>query len=169
MKSATALRVVPPPISFDDIVEPGLGQFPLPFPHASPVVPAPLLRPAPETAGRPEAGAVLRERSGHLMQALVEALSGERPVRQMASWMAPSVYDQLVRRLSACAKATGRMPAGRRARVVSVHVIMVDPDTAELAARFVHGQRSRAIAVRLEARRNHRGISMWQCTALTWA
>ena len=169
MRSATALRLVPPPVTFDDIVEPGLGQFPLPFPNASPVAPAPLLRPSVGPASGPEAGAVLRERAGHLMQALVEALSGERPVRQMSSWMAPSVYDQLVRRLSAYTKATGRMPAGRRARVVSVHVVMIDPATAELAARFVHGRRSRAIAVRLESRRNHRGVSMWQCTALTWA
>lgn len=162
MKTATALRVVSPPLTFDHLVEPTEGQIPLPFPGLSPVVPAPTTR-------GPAESSALRERAGHLMQALVEALSGERPVRQMSSWMAPSVYDQLVRRLAASAKATGRMPAGRRARIVSVHVAMLNAETAEVAARFVHHKRSRALAVRLESRRNHRGVAMWQCTALTWA
>jgi hypothetical protein len=154
--------VVRAPLTFDDLIEPSAGQLQLPFPGLVPVVPAPVTR--GENTASP-----LRERAGHLIQALVETLSGERPVRQMSTWMAPSVYDQLVRRLSASTKATGRMPAGRRARVVSVHVVMLDADTAELAARFVHRGRSRAIAVRLESRRNHRGVAMWQCTALTWA
>lgn len=164
MRSATALWITEPRLTFDDLVEPTAGQFPLPFPDPAPVVPAPTLRPADAQDAAPS----LRDRSGHLMQALVETLSGERPVRQMASWLAPSVYEQLVRRLTASAKAHGRLPAGRRARVVSVHVTMLDPETAELAARFVHGGRSRAMAIRLESRRNHRGVSMWQCTALSW-
>ena len=161
MKSATALRVVPPPVTFGDLVEPSSGQLPLPFGSAA-------VAPAPITRGQ-QSNAALQQRSAHLMQALVETLSGERPARQMATWMAPGVYEQLVRRLSARTRSAGRLPVGRRARVVSVHVAMIDPDTAELAARFVHAGRSRAIAVRLESRPNHRGVAMWQCTALTWA
>lgn len=161
MRSATALRVVPTPLTFTALVEPTAGQLPLPFGHA-PVAPAPIVH-------GPLTSAALQERSGHLMQALVEALSGERPARQMAAWMAPSVYDQLVRRLSASRRGAGRRQVHRRARVVSVHVTMLDLATAELAARFVHGGRSRAIAARLESRVNHRGVALWQCTALTWA
>ena len=160
MRSATALRVIPAPVTFGDIAPPGGGQLPLPF-DSVPVAPAPVTR-------GPHASVVLQERCGSLMQALGETLSGERAARQMESWMAPDVYNQLVRRLSARARSGPRLASGRRARVVSVHVAMVDPQTAEVAARFVHGGRSRAIAVRLESTPNHRGVSMRQCTALMW-
>jgi hypothetical protein len=45
---------------------------------------------------------------------------------------------------------------------------MVDEECAEIAARFVQRGRSRAIAVRLELRRNHRHVTQWLCTAVVW-
>ena len=156
MMSVSALRTVP------TLDAPLLGQLPLPFPDSSPVVPAPVER--DDLSG----SAVLRRKAGHFMQALVEVLSGDRPARQLAAWMSADVYDQLVRRLSARARSVGSLRSGRRARLVSVHVALVDDEQAELAGRFIHRGRSRAIAVRLELRRNHRGTSQWLCTAVVW-
>jgi hypothetical protein len=143
-----------------DPVEPATGQIPLPFPGMSPVLPAPIER---------GDARVIRERSSRFMQALVEVLSGERPVRQMAAWMAPDVYAQLTARLTLHARVPLRARSGRGARVVSVHVAMVHDEAAEIAGRMVHRGRSRAIAVRLELRTTHRGEKAWKCTALVWA
>jgi hypothetical protein len=141
-------------------VEPAAGQIPLPFPGMTPVLPAPVERGDAQ---------VIRDRSARFMQALVEVLSGERPVRQMAAWMAPDVYAQLTARLTLHARVPLRARSGRGARVVSVHVAMVHDEAAEIAGRMVHRGRSRAIAVRLELRTTHRGEKAWKCTALVWA
>ncbi len=160
MKTATALLVPVVHPRFTGVVEPAHGQIPLPFPGMTPVLPVPIER----GDARP-----LRERSARFMQALVEVLSGERPARQMAGWMAPDVYDQLSSRLTAHARAPRRTGLGRGARIVSVHVAMVNDEAAEIAGRMVHHGRSRALAVRLELQTNHRGEQVWRCTALTWA
>lgn len=162
MKTATALRVLPTAPLFGDPVQPGLGQIPLPFTDLTPVVPAPIERDA--LAGT----TALRQKVGPFMQALVEVLSGERPARQMAAWMSTDVYGQLLGRLTARARVARRLPAGSRARVMSLHVAMVSPECAEVAARFIHRGRSRALAVRLELRRNHRDVAQWLCTAVVW-
>jgi hypothetical protein len=142
--------------------EPSLGQLPLPFPDLSPVVPAPVER--DDLSG----DAILRQKSGYFMQSLVEVLAGDRPARQLAAWMSTDVYDQLVHRLTIQARTGRNGRSGRRARLVSVHVALVGDNQAELAGRFIHRGRSRAIAVRLDLRRNHRGTMQWLCTAVVW-
>jgi hypothetical protein len=161
MRSASALQVRPAPLLYAT-AEPILGQIPLPFPDATPVVPAPIERDA--VAGT----TVLRQKAGHFMQALVEVLAGERPPRQLAAWMSTDVYSQLTNRLMVRSRAARRPTTQHRARVVSVHVAMVDEENAEIAARFVQRGRSRAIAVRLELRHNHRHVAQWLCTAVAW-
>jgi hypothetical protein len=160
MKTATTLLAPPPHVPFDDPVEPAHGQIPLPFPGITPVLPAPVER---------GDASPIRQRSARFMQALVEVLSGERPVRQMAAWMSPDVYAQLTSRLTVHARVPLRSRSGRGARIVSVHVAMVHDGAAEIAGRMVHRGRSRAIAVRLELQTTHRGDQVWRCTALTWA
>jgi len=160
MRSANALQVRPAPLLYA-AAEPVLGQIPLPFPDATPVVPAPIERDA--LAGT----TVLRQKAAHFMQALVEVLAGERPPRQLAAWMSADVYGQLTNRLMVRSRAA-RRTTQPRARVVSVHVAMVDEENAEIAARFVQRGRSRAIAVRLELRHNHRHVAQWLCTAVAW-
>lgn len=160
MKTATALSVPVIRPSFTGVVEPAPGQIPLPFPGMTPVLPVPVER----GDARP-----LRARSARFMQALVEVLSGERPIRQMGPWMAPDVYEQLSSRLAAHARAPRRPATARGARIVSVHVAMVHDEAAEIAGRMVHRGRSRALAVRLELQTTHRGDRVWKCTALTWA
>jgi hypothetical protein len=164
MKTATNLLAPTPATPFTGPlgppVEPAPGQIPLPFPGMKPVLPAPVERGDAQ---------VIRERSARFMQALVEVLSGERPIRQMAAWMAPDVYAQLTARLTLHARVPLRARSGRGARVVSVHVFMVHDEAAEIAGRMLHRGRSRAIAVRLELQTTHRGEKAWKCTALVWA
>jgi hypothetical protein len=160
MRTATMLIAPPPRVPFDDPVPPAAGQIPLPFPNLTPVLPAPVER---------GDAAPIRERAARFMQALVEVLSAERPVRQMAAWMAPDVYAQLTSRMTVHARVPLRARSARGARIVSVHVSMVHDEASEIAGRMVHRGRSRAIAVRLELQTTHRGDKVWRCTALTWA
>lgn len=160
MKTATTLVAPAPHVPFSDPVEQATGQIPLPFPGMTPILPAPVER----GDARP-----IRERAARFMQALVEVLSGERPVRQLAAWMAPDVYAQLTGRLAAHARVPLRARSGHGARIVSVHVAMVHDEAAEVAGRMVHRGRSRALAVRLELQTTHRGEKVWKCTALVWA
>ena len=164
MRTATALHVAPVVPTFDRPVEPAPGQIPLPFPGVPPVLPAPIERATTAGVGHP-----LRQRAAHFMQALVEVLSGERAARQMAAWMAPDVYDQLHARLAARARVPRRAGVGSAARIASVHISMINDETAEIAGRMVHRGRSRALAVRLELQTSHRGQRAWRCTALVWA
>ncbi|WP_229053280.1 Rv3235 family protein [Aeromicrobium sp. Leaf350] len=156
MRSATALAVEIP-FGIDAQVD---HQIPLPIPGVRPVLPVPVER-------GPRPGAPLRERTSRFLQAVVEVLVGERPARQLAGWLAPDVYRQLERR----ATLGARLTSGRRssARIVSVHVSMIEPTIAEVSGRFVHHRRSRAVAVRLELAPDHRGQPGWRCTALEWA
>lgn len=157
MRTATALAVAP-------LLLPGRDedvQPPLPFPHLRPVLPAPVERASVDEVGHP-----LRERAGRFMQALAEVLSGIRPARQLSPWVAPAVYQQLLDELESDRPVTRR---GAGVRVVSVHVAMVNAETAEIAARMVRRGRSHAIAVRLELQRDARGHAVWRCTALSWA
>ncbi len=96
-------------------------------------------------------------------QAVVEVLGGDRPIAQLLRWTSHQVYVEIERRLYLLNRTTD---AGRRMRTVrpqvrSVHVFHPSPASAEVSVHVRHGQRSRAIAARLERRKGR-----WQCTAL---
>lgn len=96
-------------------------------------------------------------------QAVVEVLGGDRPLPQLLRWTSQRVYLELDRRLTILNRGSD---AGRRMRTVrpqvrSVHVFHPSPASAEVSVHVRHGQRSRAIAARLERRGDR-----WQCTAL---
>lgn len=96
-------------------------------------------------------------------QAVVEVLGGDRPLAQLVRWTSHRVYVELEHRLAILARTTD---AGRRARTIrpqvrSVHVFRPTPESAEVSVHVRHGQRSRAIAARLELTGGR-----WQCTAL---
>ena len=104
--------------------------------------------------------------AGRLVQAVIEVVSGVRPVSQLVRWTTAPVYEALCERVSrpvALASAAGRNLAGTRlAEVVrSVRVSEPRDGVAEVCAIVQQGPRCRAIALRLE------GIDgRWQCTAL---
>ncbi|HEU4512823.1 MAG TPA: Rv3235 family protein [Nocardioidaceae bacterium] len=114
-------------------------------------------------AGGERGGDDLQVWAARFAQAVVEVLGGDRPIAQLLRWTSHRVYLEIERRLSILNRTTD---AGRRMRTVrpqvrSVHVFHPTPASAEVSVHVRHGQRSRAIAARLE-RRNGR----WQCTAL---
>ncbi|HJR39191.1 MAG TPA: Rv3235 family protein [Nocardioidaceae bacterium] len=96
-------------------------------------------------------------------QAVVEVLGGDRPLPQLVRWTSKRVYLDLGRRVRILAR---NAPVQQRLRTVrpqvrSVHVFQPTPDTAEVSVHVRHGQRSRALAARLELTGGR-----WQCTAL---
>jgi hypothetical protein len=110
-----------------------------------------------------EQGEEVRRWATRFAQAVVEVLGGDRPLSQLLRWTSQRVYLEIDRRLSILNRTTD---AGRRMRTVrpqvrSVHVCHPTPGSAEVSVHVRHGQRSRAIAARLERRGGR-----WQCTAL---
>jgi hypothetical protein len=96
-------------------------------------------------------------------QATVEALGGDRPLSQLVRMTTARVYADLDRRVRILGRPT---PGPRRLRAVrpqvrSVHVSRPGPGCAEVSVHVRHGERSRAIAARLELRDGR-----WVCSAL---
>lgn len=103
--------------------------------------------------------------AGRLVQAVIEVVSGVRPVTQLVRWTTAPVYEALCARVArpvAYAGASRDIATTRLAEVVrSVRVSEPRDGVAEVCAIVQQGQRCRAIALRLE------GIDgRWQCTAL---
>jgi hypothetical protein len=96
-------------------------------------------------------------------QAVVEVIGGDRGVYQLMRWTTDDVYDDLSRRSAALSRATAPDPRRRRlrAQVRSVHLSSPMPDVAEISIHVRHGERSRAIAARIE-----RIEGRWRCSAL---
>lgn len=136
--------------------------------------------PASSTArsGRPGATVVpidrrlrrmIEEWTHRFAQAAVEIVGGDRPVSQLVRWTSPEVYADLRLRAHLVARAGGHQPGLARVqpvrpRVVSVHACFVTEEIVECGVHVRHGERSRAVAVRLE-RRGQR----WICTALDFS
>jgi hypothetical protein len=98
-----------------------------------------------------------------LAQAVSEVLAGDRPISQLVRFTDEAVFADLnrrVRMLGLTTTATAR-GAKERSSVRSVRVCTPAKEIAEVAAHVRHGERSRAIALRMEIRRNR-----WVCTAL---
>ncbi|MDP9418501.1 MAG: Rv3235 family protein, partial [Actinomycetota bacterium] len=97
--------------------------------------------------------------SARFVQALVEVLWGGRPSAQLLRWTTVDVYVAVQRRASVAI----RVPSGRAARplVRSVRVCEPNDGVAEVCAVVERGDRTTAIALRLE------GIDgRWQCSVL---
>lgn len=98
-----------------------------------------------------------------LVQAVTEVLAGDRPIGQLIRFTDTVVFTDLNRRvrvlgLTTTANARG---AKERSAVRSVRVFTPGSKVAEVSAHVRYGDRSRALALRLEV---HRG--RWICTAL---
>jgi hypothetical protein len=95
--------------------------------------------------------------------AVVEVVGGDRGPSQLLRWTTERVYADLQRRTALLARTT---PGDRRVRrlrsqVRSVHVFCPSPGAAEISVHVRHGERSRAIAARIELLEGR-----WCCTAL---
>jgi Family of unknown function (DUF6459) len=103
------------------------------------------------------------------VQASVEIVGGDRPASQLLRWTSATVYADLHRRAVLVARAGGHQPGVRRVQpvrphVVTVHASFVSPTAVEASARVRYGNRSRALALRFERRRDR-----WLCTAMEFA
>lgn len=91
-----------------------------------------------------------------VVRAAVEVLRGERPAAQLARWVTPQVYDQLLERGRLMREAQHSRPPRPKAHAATVRrVRMVRLGTSSAEATVIlHDEgRVRAAAVRLEARR----------------
>ncbi len=133
------------------------GTLALDYGHHTRATASPALRAV--AGGREE----LESFAHRFARALVEVLGGDRGPSQLLRWTSEQVYAELQRRSSLLAAAT---PGDRRLRrlrsqVRSVHLFCPSPQAAEISVHVRHGQRSRAIAARIELREGR-----WCCTAL---
>jgi hypothetical protein len=96
-------------------------------------------------------------------QAVIEVVGGDRNPHQLLRVTSPRVHADLMRRSAALNKVTSPENRRRRlrAQVRSVHVFQPGPLSAEVSVHVRHGQRSRALAARVEQLEGR-----WVCTAL---
>ena len=111
----------------------------------------------------PGARAELEAFAHRFASAVVEVIGGDRGPSQLLRWTTERVYADLQRRAALLARTT---PGDRRVRrlrsqVRSVHVFCPSPEAAEISVHVRHGERSRAIAARIEHLDGR-----WCCTAL---
>lgn len=97
--------------------------------------------------------------SGTVVRAVVEVLSGTRPLAQLGRWLSPELYETVGRRAG---------PSGRHRRrharpvtVRRVHVCRIGEDVVESSVVVHDGTHLRAAAIRLETYRGR-----WRATAL---
>ncbi len=128
-------------------------------PELHPLPAPPVLRLVPTGPTLPDAQAW----ATRLVQAVAEVLAGDRPIGQLIRFTDTRVFTDLNRRvrvLGLTTTATARSTKERSA-VRSVHVSTPATEVAEVCAHVRYGDRSRAMALRLEVHRNR-----WICTAL---
>ncbi len=99
--------------------------------------------------------------SASLAQALVETLQGRRPVGQLSRWVDERVLATLKVALRHRQARVGVARSARPATLRSVHIQFPQPEAVEVSAHVRIGQRSVALAFRLEAWNDR-----WLCTAL---
>ena len=93
----------------------------------------------------------------------------EKPktIGQLASWqdlIGKKRRTRLVQRASTPGDATLPLRSTALAQVRSVHVSRPSPQVAEVSVHVRHGQRSRALALRLDLHQDR-----WVCTALEFS
>ena len=118
---------------------------------------------SPDLRVVPGDAAALEAFAHRFASAVVEVMGGDRGPSQLLRWTTERVYADLQRRASLLARTT---PGDRRVRrlrsqVRSVHLFCPSAEAAEVSVHVRHGERSRAIAARIELVEGR-----WCCTAL---
>lgn len=117
----------------------------------------------PVAGARDRVIADLRARAARFTLAVIETVTGDRPVTQLERWMTPNAFDDLAEVTSTMNLSSDSAVRARteRPRLVSVRVSQPAPDAAEVCGHVQQGCRSRAVALRLE-----RQPERWLCTAV---
>lgn len=116
-------------------------------------------------------GADVDEVAQAFARALVEVIGGERGPGQVLRWVSVEVYEQLLRRADLLARTVpdDRRARRLRSRLAGVRVSCPAVGVAELSIHLRRGERSHAVAARLEhrvQRRRGRLGAAWMCVAL---
>lgn len=98
-----------------------------------------------------------------LCAVVVEVLGVDRGAHQLLRWTTEGVYQDIVRRITALSATAGHDQRLRRlrAQVRSVRISWPTDRAAEISVHVRHGQRSRALAARVELIDGR-----WLCSAL---
>lgn len=136
---------------------------------APPVVPdVPTIAGADTVVVAPAVRRELQRWAMTFAQACVEVVLGDRPASQLVRWATPEIHREIAYRAGVVARAgvhqsghgRGRRPP-IRPHVQNVRTCFVADDAVEMCVRVKYGDRSRALAGRLEVIGGR-----WQCTAL---
>lgn len=120
------------------------------------------IAPTPTCGQRQAQAEPLINQASRFVQTVVDIVAGDRPCSQVIGLADAHVYELLTGHAVEAHRRRGtRTVRRRRPRVVSVRVICHRPGVAEVSARICHGERSRALAARLDHTRGR-----WVCTAL---
>lgn len=134
---------------------------------APPVVPdVPTLAGADTVVVSPVVRRELHRWAMTFAQACVEVVLGDRPASQLVRWATPEIHREIAYRAGVVARASvhGQARGGRppvRPQVQNVRTCFVGDQAVEMCVRVKYGERSRALAGRLEVIGGR-----WQCTAL---
>ena len=96
-----------------------------------------------------------------VVRAAIEVVRGERTVSQLARWVSPEIYDALARRARLVLESPSSDPATRPVTIRRARLVRIGEGVAEGTVVVEDGDRVRAGAVRLEARRG-----AWRVVAL---
>lgn len=130
----------------------------------------PSTRPGDQPQDRPNP----RKFAGSVAVAVLEVMTGRRPIQQLRNFVSETVYAQIMTQLrtptEAMCRAIGRPGTNRREprrgthspRLRTVHVTEPENGVAEAAVTVQRGERVVAAALRLEI-----VDSRWRCTSLT--
>ncbi|MGF1432294.1 Rv3235 family protein, partial [Kitasatospora sp. LaBMicrA B282] len=116
----------------------------------------------PREARHPRSGCAVAGPGTRFALRLVEVLSGERPVGQLARHTTHDGYRQLAR-LAAGGGPLRRPASTGRPRPARVHECAPGPGVLEVCVRVQAGERHHVVAFRLE---RHRRTEQWQCAAV---
>ncbi|SDS28726.1 hypothetical protein SAMN04489860_1215 [Paraoerskovia marina] len=97
-----------------------------------------------------------------IVRASLEVLNGGRPLAQLIRWVEPEIYEALGRRAAVLRRAAeAAAPCGLPLTVLRARTVRIGANVAEAAVVVKDGERVRAAAIRVEARRG-----AWRVTAL---
>lgn len=99
--------------------------------------------------------------AGRFAQAVIEVLSGLRPIAQLVRWTSAHVYEEIRRNTGASGDWARSPRTAERLAVRSVRLSLPRDDVTEVSAVVEVGGRARALALRLEAEGER-----WLCTEL---
>lgn len=103
----------------------------------------------------------IRSLAGIVAQACVEAERGLRPARQLAAWLDLETYGKMARRADLAERTRTDRSAQTSPRTLQARCCQVSPTVFEASASVRCGGRVRALAMRIELRRDR-----WKVTAV---